>query len=149
MFLPPTTRFLRVPLSLRRLVLSQQQLLSTSTAPPSQSQTLTASPLSLVKYIQEVRPTLQPPVANRMIYNEQLQVMVVGGPNQRKVLAVPPWHARSLRSYMPSYSLLFLSLSFLLYRRISTLTKVKRSSCSWRGAWSWRSWSVDRWFVID
>lgn len=46
------------------------------------------SPLSLEQYIQEVRPLLKPPVANRMIFNEQLQVMVVGGPNQRKVVHV-------------------------------------------------------------
>ena len=45
-----------------------------------------SAPLSLEKYIQEHRAQLKPPVANRMIYNEQLQVMVVGGPNQRKVV---------------------------------------------------------------
>jgi hypothetical protein len=43
------------------------------------------APISLHKYIAEVKPSLKPPVANRMIYNEQLQLMVVGGPNQRKV----------------------------------------------------------------
>lgn len=42
-------------------------------------------PISLSKYIAEVKPSLKPPVSNRMIYNEQLQLMVVGGPNQRKV----------------------------------------------------------------
>lgn len=45
-----------------------------------------SAPISLPKYIAEVKPTLKPPVSNRMIYNEQLQLMVVGGPNQRKVV---------------------------------------------------------------
>ena len=44
-----------------------------------------SDPISFHKYIEEARPTLKPPVANRMIYNEQIQVMIVGGPNQRKV----------------------------------------------------------------
>jgi 3-hydroxyanthranilate 3,4-dioxygenase len=48
--------------------------------------TSASPPISLKKYIEDVKPLLKPPVANRMIYNEQLQVMVVGGPNQRKVL---------------------------------------------------------------
>lgn len=45
---------------------------------------LSSSPLSLSSFIEEVKPSLKPPVANRMIFNEQIQLMVVGGPNQRK-----------------------------------------------------------------
>lgn len=74
---------LRLPGLLRRHAVRmrntfQQKHLSSTT-------TSSRQPLSLNNYIKEVRPLLKPPVANRMIYNEQLQVMVVGGPNQRKV----------------------------------------------------------------
>jgi hypothetical protein len=68
------------------LSLSLTQFQSQSLLPSrALSTSVPAHPISLERYIQEVRPELKPPVANRMIYNEQLQVMVVGGPNQRKV----------------------------------------------------------------
>ena len=44
------------------------------------------SPLSLPSWIESIRPTLRPPVCNRMLYAPPgcvLQLMVVGGPNQR------------------------------------------------------------------
>jgi 3-hydroxyanthranilate 3,4-dioxygenase len=44
------------------------------------------SPLNLSSWIESIRPTLQPPVCNRMLYAPPgcvLQLMVVGGPNQR------------------------------------------------------------------
>jgi 3-hydroxyanthranilate 3,4-dioxygenase len=50
--------------------------------------TLLASltPVNLAEWIESIRPTLQPPVCNRMLYAPPgcvLQLMVVGGPNQR------------------------------------------------------------------
>ncbi len=41
--------------------------------------------LNLMKWINENRDVLRPPVGNKMIYNEgDFKVMVVGGPNMRK-----------------------------------------------------------------
>lgn len=34
--------------------------------------------------IEQLRPSLKPPVSNKMLFNGKLKVMVVGGPNQRK-----------------------------------------------------------------
>lgn len=41
-------------------------------------------PVPLLAWVDEARPTLKPPVGNRMMYNgRQFQVMIIGGPNQR------------------------------------------------------------------
>ena len=41
-------------------------------------------PVNISAWIEEARPTLKPPVGNRMMYNgRQFQVMIIGGPNQR------------------------------------------------------------------
>jgi len=39
---------------------------------------------NLDKHIQEIRPLLKPPVGNKLMFSEQLKVMIVGGPNQRE-----------------------------------------------------------------
>lgn len=45
----------------------------------------TLAPVDFSAWIKEIEPTLQPPVANRLLYGDgQLKVMVVGGPNQRE-----------------------------------------------------------------
>ena len=42
------------------------------------------TPTNFKKWIDEARPSLLPPVGNRMMYNgSQFQVMIIGGPNQR------------------------------------------------------------------
>lgn len=41
--------------------------------------------INLIEYVKEVKDTLKPPVSNKIIFNgDQIKVMVVGGPNQRK-----------------------------------------------------------------
>lgn len=40
--------------------------------------------LNLAETIEAIRPTLLPPVSNRMIFDDEFKVMAVGGPNQRK-----------------------------------------------------------------
>ena len=41
--------------------------------------------LNLADYVESVRDTLKPPVSNKILFDgEQIKVMVVGGPNQRK-----------------------------------------------------------------
>jgi hypothetical protein len=52
---------------------------------PKRVQFSTIAPISLWSYIETNRIFLQPPVCNKMMYNGQLQVMIVGGPNQREV----------------------------------------------------------------
>lgn len=43
------------------------------------------SPVAFAKWIEEIKPTLAPPVGNRLLYGAgQQKVMVVGGPNQRE-----------------------------------------------------------------
>ena len=42
-------------------------------------------PVYLPAWLDSVRPELQPPVGNKMLFGAgQLQVMVVGGPNERR-----------------------------------------------------------------
>jgi 3-hydroxyanthranilate 3,4-dioxygenase len=48
------------------------------------------APFNLQAWIAENRPLLKPPVGNKMIYNGQFMVMVVGGPNQRADFHVNP-----------------------------------------------------------
>ena len=39
---------------------------------------------NLVEYVDKIRPTLKPPVSNKLMYSgEQLKVMIVAGPNER------------------------------------------------------------------
>lgn len=41
-------------------------------------------PINLSSWVAEAKPTLKPPVGNRMMYDgAQFQVMIIGGPNQR------------------------------------------------------------------
>ena len=41
--------------------------------------------VNLVNYVESVRETLKPPVSNKILFDgDQIKVMVVGGPNQRK-----------------------------------------------------------------
>ena len=40
--------------------------------------------IDVFQTIEELKPTLKPPVANSMLFNDAIKVMVVGGPNQRK-----------------------------------------------------------------
>jgi len=42
------------------------------------------SPINFKKWIDDNRDSLKPPVGNKVIYNEDYIVMVVGGPNSRK-----------------------------------------------------------------
>lgn len=44
----------------------------------------TEKKLNLLSTIEAIRPTLLPPVSNRMIFDDAFKVMAVGGPNQRK-----------------------------------------------------------------
>eukprot|EP01038_Epipyxis_sp_PR26KG_P006968 gene6968-9527_t len=39
--------------------------------------------LHLTQHIELIKPTLKPPVANKLIYHEDIKVMIVGGPNER------------------------------------------------------------------
>jgi 3-hydroxyanthranilate 3,4-dioxygenase len=48
------------------------------------------APFNLENWIEENRPLLKPPVGNKMIYNGNLMIMVVGGPNQRSDYHVNP-----------------------------------------------------------
>lgn len=40
--------------------------------------------INLAQYIDSVKDTLKPPVANKLLFGDQLKVMIVGGPNQRR-----------------------------------------------------------------
>jgi 3-hydroxyanthranilate 3,4-dioxygenase len=48
------------------------------------------APFHLQSWIEEHRHLLKPPVGNSMIWNGQLMVMIVGGPNQRADFHVNP-----------------------------------------------------------
>jgi 3-hydroxyanthranilate 3,4-dioxygenase len=48
------------------------------------------APFNLQQWVDENRHLLKPPVGNKMIWNEQFMVMVVGGPNQRSDYHVNP-----------------------------------------------------------
>ncbi len=48
------------------------------------------APLNLLRWIEEHRDLLRPPVGNAMIWNGDFQVMVVGGPNQRADFHINP-----------------------------------------------------------
>ncbi|MGE3805496.1 MAG: 3-hydroxyanthranilate 3,4-dioxygenase [Gemmataceae bacterium] len=48
------------------------------------------APLNLKGWIEENRDLLKPPVGNKMIWNGEFMVMVVGGPNQRADFHVNP-----------------------------------------------------------
>ncbi len=41
------------------------------------------SPINVEKWIEENEGSFSPPVMNKLMYNEDLQVMFVGGPNER------------------------------------------------------------------
>lgn len=41
-------------------------------------------PINLMQWIDDNREILKPPVGNKMIYNDDFIIMVVGGPNSRK-----------------------------------------------------------------
>ncbi|KAF2869328.1 3-hydroxyanthranilate 3,4-dioxygenase [Massariosphaeria phaeospora] len=62
-------------------------LLRTSASPRFFSRTpsarLLASPLNIPKWISENSHMLQPPINNYCVYNGDVTVMIVGGPNQR------------------------------------------------------------------
>ena len=40
--------------------------------------------LNLFKHIDQIKNDLVPPVSNRVIINDKIQVMIVGGPNNRR-----------------------------------------------------------------
>ena len=40
--------------------------------------------IHLPSYIEIIKAQLRPPVGNKLIYSNELQLMIVGGPNQRK-----------------------------------------------------------------
>jgi len=40
--------------------------------------------LNLFQYIDRIKSELIPPVSNKVVINDKIQVMVVGGPNNRK-----------------------------------------------------------------
>ena len=45
--------------------------------------------INLREFIENIRPSLQPPVSNRLLFGAgQLKVMIVGGPNNRKVISL-------------------------------------------------------------
>jgi 3-hydroxyanthranilate 3,4-dioxygenase len=48
------------------------------------------APFNLQRWVEENRPLLKPPVGNKMIYNGDFMIMVVGGPNQRLDYHVNP-----------------------------------------------------------
>ena len=48
------------------------------------------APLNLHRWVEENRHLLRPPVGNKMIWNSDFMVMVVGGPNQRTDYHVNP-----------------------------------------------------------
>ena len=41
------------------------------------------SPVNIVQYISSIASTLKPPVSNRLLYDDDIKVMIVGGPNSR------------------------------------------------------------------
>jgi len=41
------------------------------------------SPVNIVQYISSIASTLKPPVSNRLLYDQDIKVMIVGGPNSR------------------------------------------------------------------
>jgi len=42
------------------------------------------NPIEFSKWLEDAKSQLEPPVCNKLIYKDQLKVMVVGGPNQRQ-----------------------------------------------------------------
>ena len=40
--------------------------------------------IHLPSYIEIIKAQLRPPVGNKLIYSNELNIMIVGGPNQRK-----------------------------------------------------------------
>ena len=40
--------------------------------------------LNLLKHIKNIKNELVPPVSNKVIINDKIQVMIVGGPNDRR-----------------------------------------------------------------
>ena len=49
-----------------------------------------APPINLNAWVEEHRPLLKPPVGNKMMWNGNFMVMVVGGPNRRADYHVNP-----------------------------------------------------------
>eukprot|EP00158_Paraphelidium_tribonemae_P000039 Partr_v1_DN12014_c0_g1_i1_m13143 putative Catalyzes the oxidative ring opening of 3- hydroxyanthranilate to 2-amino-3-carboxymuconate semialdehyde, which spontaneously cyclizes to quinolinate (By similarity) len=43
-----------------------------------------AGPMDFAKWIEDIRPQLQPPVGNKLMFGGQQKIMVVGGPNSRE-----------------------------------------------------------------
>ena len=48
------------------------------------------TPFNLQRWVEDNRALLKPPVGNKMIYNGDFMIMVVGGPNQRQDYHVNP-----------------------------------------------------------
>ena len=42
------------------------------------------SAVHLLEYIDLIRPQLQPPIGNKLMFSGDLKVMIVGGPNERE-----------------------------------------------------------------
>lgn len=47
-------------------------------------------PLNLKAWIEDNRDSLKPPVANKLVWNSEFNIMIVGGPNTRKDYHIDP-----------------------------------------------------------
>ncbi|KAJ4296283.1 3-hydroxyanthranilic acid dioxygenase [Kalmusia sp. IMI 367209] len=77
--LRPTFQLLRAHRALARTPASTPQRFFSHTSPIR----ILASPINIPKWVSENSHMLQPPVNNYCVYNDNVTVMIVGGPNAR------------------------------------------------------------------
>lgn len=53
------------------------------------------SPVNFDAWVAKVKPDLRPPVGNKLLFGDQLKVMVVGGPNSRDDFHIEVGEVRS------------------------------------------------------
>ena len=53
------------------------------------------SPVDFDAWVAKVKPDLRPPVGNKLLFGDQLKVMVVGGPNSRDDFHIEVGEVRS------------------------------------------------------